>query len=291
MIQVSDFIAMFAMNTPSSCIRKIDYEYFFMLIWKLYLYDIRLSNPYGYSYLLCVFELGGSGGDSLSFIVNFVRNMPSSSKICNAVNNSIRTATSAHETCTFLTSFFKAHNFVKSKLLCMFAMFTPRTKHNISNDGLFYAHPEVLYSKDIRLSNPKLRMTIIADRYLVLGGTGRRQPLLYSDISNTLKLMPRTDVICNAVNNSTRTATSAHETCTFLTSFQTLETLIPQLHEARIRFRKNRVTGVFNITGRYTTMSAPTMEQLISNVLKKQREYRRYVDENKKQKILNHELR
>ena len=173
----------------------------------------------------------------------------------------------------------------------MLAMFTPRTKHNISNDGLFYAHSEVLYSKDIRLSNPKLRMTIIADRYLVLGGTGRRQPLLYSDISNTLKLMPRTDVICNAVNNSTRTATSAHETCTFLTSFQTLETLIPQLHEARIRFRKNRVTGVFNITGRYTTMSAPTMEQLISNVLEKQREYRRYIDENRKQKILNHELR
>ena len=173
----------------------------------------------------------------------------------------------------------------------MFAMFTPRTKHNISNDGLFYAHSEVLYSKDIRLSNPKLRMTIIADRYLVLGGTGRRQPLLYSDISNTLKLMPRTDVICNAVNNSIRTATSAHETCTFLTSFQTLETLIPQLHEARIRFRKNRVTGVFNITGRYTTMSAPTMEQLISNVLEKQREYRRYIDENRKQKILNHELR
>lgn len=177
MIQVSDFIAMFAMNTPSSCIRKIDYEYFFMLIWKLYLYDIRLSNPYGYSYLLCVFELGGSGGDSLSFIVNFVRSMPSSSKIC------------------------------------------------------------------------------------------------------------------NAVNNSTRTATSAHETCTFLTSFQTLETLIPQLHEARIRFRKNQVTGVFNITGRYTTMSAPTMEQLISNVLEKQREYRRYIDENRKQKILNYELR
>ncbi len=98
MIQLSNIILMFAANSPSSCISKIDNEYFFMLIRQLYQHDIRLSNPYGYSYLLCVFELGGSGGDSLSFIVNFVRKMPSSSKICDMVNNSIHTATSVHET-------------------------------------------------------------------------------------------------------------------------------------------------------------------------------------------------
>ena len=296
MIQVSDFIAMFAAFTARTSVLIYKRRAFLCPIGSIVSKDIRLSIPIReYPFFIdCILVLAGTGRRQPSLYLNISNTfslMARTDVICNAVNNSTRTATSAHETCTFLTSFFKAFNFVKSKLLRMFAMFTPRTKHNISNDGLFYAHSEVLYSKDIRLSNPKLRMTIIADRYLVLGGTGRRQPLLYSDISNTLKLMPRTDVICNAVNNSTRTATSAHETCTFLTSFQTLETLIPQLHEARIRFRKNRVTGVFNITGRYTTMSAPTMEQLISNVLEKQREYRRYIDENRKQKILNHELR
>ena len=178
-----------------------------------------------------------------------------------------------------------------SDFIAMFAAFTARTSVLIYKRRAFLCPIGSIVSKDIRLSIPIREYPFFIDCILVLAGTGRRQPSLCLNISNTFSLMARTDVICNAVNNSTRTATSAHETCTFLTSFQTLETLIPQLHEARIRFRKNRVTGVFNITGRYTTMSAPTMEQLISNVLEKQREYRRYIDENRKQKILNHELR
>ena len=175
-----------------------------------------------------------------------------------------------------------------SDFIAMFAVSqTKRYSYMEFAVGYFYVR-EVLVSKNIRLSNPCFLPHSICSSLLVeMGGDS----LSYAIFQISEKLMTKRNEICNAVNNSTRTATSAHETCTFLTSFQTLETLIPQLHEDRIRFRKNRVKGVFNITGRYTTMSAPTMEQLISNVLEKQREYRRYIDENRKQKILNHELR
>ena len=171
-----------------------------------------------------------------------------------------------------------------SDFIAMFAAFTARTSVLIYKRRAFLCPIGSVVSKDIRLSIPIREYPFFIDCILVLAGTGRRQPSLCLNISNTFSLMARTDVICNAVNNSTRTATSAHETCTSLTSFQTLETLIPQLHEARIRFKKNRVTRVFNITGRYTTMSAPTMEQLIDNVLEKQREYRDHISENRKQK-------
>ena len=126
LIQLPNIIRMFALNTPSSCISKTDNGYFFIPNGKLYQKDTRLLNPYGYPYLLCVFELGGSGGNSLSFIVNFVRKMPSSSKICDMENNSIHTATSAHETrkknlSTLISrSISRYRNFVKSKILRMF---------------------------------------------------------------------------------------------------------------------------------------------------------------------------
>ncbi len=172
-----------------------------------------------------------------------------------------------------------------SDFIAMFAPSSPKDIILIFKRRAFLCPIGSIVSKDIRLSIPIREYPFFIDCILVLWrDIGRRQPFLYLYISITFSFMPKNSVICNAVNNSTRTATSAHETCTSLTSFQTLETLIPQLHEARIRFRKNRVTGVFNITGRYTTMSAPTIEQLIDNVLEKQREYRDYISESRKRK-------
>ena len=179
-----------------------------------------------------------------------------------------------------------------SDIIAMFATFKVpiRTNSCFSSSRIFLYPIGSIVSKDIRLSIP-IRQSCTAKYDCSRWHEREATAFLIFRHFKFICIMPTRNEFCNAVNNSIRTATSAHETCTFLTSFQTLEALIPQLHEARIRFRKNRVTGVFNITGRYTTMSAPTMEQLISNVLEKQREYRRYIDENRKQKILKHELR
>ena len=68
------------------------------------------------------------------------------------------------------------------------------------------------------------------------------------------------------------------------TGFQLLSTLIPNLHEAHIRYKKNRITGVFNIAGRYTTMGATSFSELIEKVLQKEAEYREYIRQNKKSK-------
>ena len=148
----------------------------------------------------------------LHLYLNFSLAMTKNNENASMVNNSTRTATSAHETCTSLTSFFKAHNFVKSKLLRMFAAFTARTSVLIYERRAFLCPIGSVVSKDIRLSIPIREYPFFIDCILVLAGTGRRQPSLYLNISNTFSLMARTDVICNAVNNSTRTATSAHET-------------------------------------------------------------------------------
>ena len=71
--------------------------------------------------------------------------------------------------------------------------------------------------------------------------------------------------------------TSAHET-----GFQRLSSLIPNLHEAHIRYKKNRVTGVFNISGRKTTMGATSLPELIEKLLQKEAEYREYIRQNRK---------
>ena len=94
----------------------------------------------------------------------------------------------------------------------MFAAFTARTSVLIYKRRAFLCPIGSIVSKDIRLSIPIREYPFFIDCILVLAGTGRRQPSLYLNISNTFSLMARTDVICNAVNNSTRTATSAHET-------------------------------------------------------------------------------
>ncbi|MBS6269005.1 MAG: hypothetical protein KH586_08715 [Tannerella sp.] len=169
-----------------------------------------------------------------------------------------------------------------SDFIAMFAVFkTKNTKQNISIGSIFYVVQEACILQKYRaVQIPAAVIDICQCSWSNLEG---EQPFLHLYLNFSLA-MTKNNENASMVNNSTRTATSAHETCTSLTSFQTLETLIPQLHEARIRFRKNRVTGVFNITGRYTTMSALTIEQLIDNVLEKQREYRDYISENRKRK-------
>ncbi len=218
MIQVSDFIAMFAPSSPKDIILIFKRRAFLCPIGSIVSKDIRLSIPIReYPFFIdCILVLWRDIGRRQPFLYLYISItfsfMPKNSVICNAGNNSTRTATSAHETCTSLTSFFKAHNFVKSKLLRMFAAFTARTSVLIYERRAFLCPIGSVVSKDIRLSIPIREYPFFIDCILVLAGTGRRQPSLYLNISNTFSLMARTDVICNAVNNSTRTATSAHET-------------------------------------------------------------------------------
>ena len=100
-----------------------------------------------------------------------------------------------------------------SDFIAMFAPSSPKDIILIFKRRAFLCPIGSIVSKDIRLSIPIREYPFFIDCILVLWrDIGRRQPFLYLYISNTFSLMARTDVICNAVNNSTRTATSAHET-------------------------------------------------------------------------------
>ena len=91
-----------------------------------------------------------------------------------------------------------------SDFIAMFAPSSPKDIILIFKRRAFLCPIGSIVSKDIRLSIPIREYPFFIDCILVLAGTGRRQPSLYLNISNTFSLMARTDVICNAVNNSTR---------------------------------------------------------------------------------------
>lgn len=98
----------------------------------------------------------------------------------------------------------------------------------------------------------------------------------------TFHYMTKRNEICNAVNNSICTATSAHETRTpQLTGnpFIDLSLFGFDLHCCNMRYYRERLTGEFNISGRITTGSATNYENLIFHIVKEQREYKRYVSE------------
>ena len=185
MIQVSDFIAMFAPSSPKDIILIFKRRAFLCPIGSIVSKDIRLSIPIReYPFFIdCILVLWRDIGRRQPFLYLYISItfsfMPKNSVICNAVNNSTRTATSAHETCTSLTSFFKAFNFVKSKLLRMFAAFTARTSVLIYKRRAFLCPIGSIVSKDIRLSIPIREYPFFIDCILVLAGTGRRQPSLY----------------------------------------------------------------------------------------------------------------
>ena len=100
-----------------------------------------------------------------------------------------------------------------SDFIAMFAPSSPKDIILIFKRRAFLCPIGSIVSKDIRLSIPIREYPFFIDCILVLWrDIGRRQPFLYLYISITFSFMPKNSVICNAVNNSTRTATSAHET-------------------------------------------------------------------------------
>lgn len=96
-----------------------------------------------------------------------------------------------------------------SNNITMFAAFTARTIHTIICDGHFYGHSGTLYPNDIRLSNPHGLLSHDSNLFLPERGEGNLS--LFIILCN-FSFMARTMKICNAGNNSTRKATSTHET-------------------------------------------------------------------------------
>lgn len=75
-----------------------------------------------------------------------------------------------------------------SKIITMFAVFTPRTIVLVYKGTTFLCPNGSIMSQNIRLSNPTLGHRFFMNCMLVLGGTGRRQPSLYIYISNSFQL-------------------------------------------------------------------------------------------------------
>lgn len=170
-------------------------------------------------------------------------------------------------------------------IIFMFAMFTARTRHTIICDGLFYGHSGTLYPNDIRLSNPHGLLSHDSNLFLPERGEGNLS--LFIILCN-FSFMARTMGICNAVNNSICTATSAHETCIvdlIGNPYQDIASYGFNLHGCTIRYHVspnkngNLVTGIFNISGRIETGGGKTYADLIQYVVNKQFEYRQYVKE------------
>lgn len=180
-----------------------------------------------------------------------------------------------------------------SNIMLTFAAFMPRTFVLVYQRRAFLCPIGSVVSNDIRLSNPIREYPFSIDGILVLGRTGRRQPFLYLYISNSFTFMPRTNEICNAGNNSTRTATSAHETCAVVLTgnpYQDIASYGFDLHRCTIRYHQspnnkgNTITGEFNISGRIHTAGATSYAELIGIVVQLRKDYLQYVGECHKRK-------
>ena len=98
-----------------------------------------------------------------------------------------------------------------SKNMAMFAASqTKRCSHIDLAVGYFYVLSESFVSKNIRLSNPCFLLHSMRSSLLVEMGGDSLSYIAIFQISE--KLMTKRDEICNAGNNSTRRATSTHET-------------------------------------------------------------------------------
>ena len=195
--------------------------------------------------------------------------MPNTKFSCLSGNNSTQQTASAHETGF---SYFKAINFVKSNLMRMFAV------HNILEGGEVRKFMWAIFvsaRKHIRFHIPVPNYNGTAAFEVLCNGLVWNRSFFHK--TNFLIEMHNTIKNCLSGNNSTQQTASAHET-----GFQRLSSLIPNLHEAHIRYKKNRVTGVFNISGRKTTMGATSLPELIEKLLQKEAEYREYIRQNRK---------
>ena len=202
---------------------------------------------------------------------NFLIEMTNTIKNCLSGNNSTQQTASAHETGF---SYFKAINFVKSNLMRMFAV------HNILEGGEVRKFMWAIFvsaRKHIRFHIPVPNYNGTAAFEVLCNGLVWNRSFFHK--TNFLIEMHNTIKNCLSGNNSTQQTTSSHET-----GFQRLSSLIPNLHEAHIRYKKNRVTGVFNISGRKTTMGATSLPELIEKLLQKEAEYREYIRQNRKKK-------
>ena len=177
-----------------------------------------------------------------------------------------------------------------SNIMLMFAVFTARTRHTIKCDGLFYCHSGTLYPNDIRLSNPHGLLSHDSNLFLPERGEGNLSSFI---ILCNFSFMARTMEICNAGNNSTRTATSAHETCAVVLTgdpYQDIASYGFDLHGCIIRYHQspnnngNTITGEFNISGRIQTAGATSYSELIRIVVQLRKTYQQYVSECHKRK-------
>lgn len=179
-----------------------------------------------------------------------------------------------------------------SKNMLMFA--AVQTKNSITYllYGFFTSLLIVLYlSKDIRLF--KSRAYPYSYMSMVLGRTWEANSLFHLYTFHISFAMTKNNEICNAGNNSTRTATSAHETCAVsLTGnpYQDLASYGFDLHRCTIRYHQspnnngNTITGDFNISGRIHTAGATGYAELIGIVVQLRKAYQQYVSECHKRK-------
>lgn len=178
-----------------------------------------------------------------------------------------------------------------SNKICTFAPFTARTKkYTYPEGGIFYVRTEALYRKDIRLSDPHGLLSMDSNLFLPERGKGNLS--CFSKLCN-FSFMARTMEICNAANNSTCTATSAHETrAVQLTGnpFRDFSLYNLTLHGYQIKYwrganRNNHsITGRFNVSGRIYTFGANSYEEAITFVVSKVSQYQAYIRERRKRK-------
>lgn len=185
----------------------------------------------------------------------------------------------------------------------MFAASTDQADRTYSiGKRLFLCLDGSLYPKDIRLSIPYMAILTYCMSCL-LGRRWEETAFLVSVHFNFIHSMTKQNEICNAANNSTCTATSAHETCILsLTGnpFRDIASYGFDLHRCKINYNQSQnanghsITGVFNISGRTLTAGANSYAELIETVVRLRREYQQYVSlcqKNKRERYESNRLR
>lgn len=158
--------------------------------------------------------------------------------------------------------------------------------------GIFSCPDESIVSNDIRLSIPYTQ-SLLRSMNCLLGRRWEETAFLVSIHFKFISSMTKQDEICNAGNNSTRTATSAHETCAVVLTgdpYQDIASYGFDLHGCIIRYHQspnnngNTITGEFNISGRIQTAGATSYSELIRIVVQLRKTYQQYVSECHKRK-------
>lgn len=184
----------------------------------------------------------------------------------------------------------------------MFAAVQTKNYRTYMLCGFFMSVLTGLYlHNDIRLF--KSRAYPYSDMSMVLGRTWEANSLSYIHTFQISRAMTKNGEFCNAANNSTCTATSAHETCILsLTGnpFRDIASYGFDLHRCKINYNQSQnanghsITGVFNISGRTLTAGANSYAELIETVVRLRREYQQYVSlcqKNKRERYESNRLR